>query len=430
MATLDATFQWAAFALCCVYAAVAAWCAWKLVVFASISRLWTAQKSIHACIGLAAAGRAAMFLALFHFQDSSKYFLYVQITAEDAPLWFYMLDELPNLFFLTVLVILTLTWASSYYMSKRNVGYYRTVIVRGFIAALASLFAAQIAIWVLYGELRGQADHLSVVEGSLYAAAFIIVTAAVGVYGSRASEVMLAVPVLGLSSRTLLSRAVLTQAVLAGGAFSLRALASLLAAVAALTGLDHRLPVRARGARRASLAAISLRIEKKTDYPLPLPPSLPSCACRSCPGAALQSRPQCTCFWTLPLRASSCARIAAPSASRGCRGQSASAGACGGSSARPVRRFEAAAGAWRRQGSGGWRTGHPEQPRAGTVAQAGAGRPLAASSRCSSTTQAHRCCRLLPRLRLLWPCVAEEARSWQSSSISKAARRWHCPCRQ
>ncbi len=58
-ATNNVAFQGAAWALGSVYALVALWCGWKMLLFVSISRVWTAQKTIHVFSGLAAAGALA-----------------------------------------------------------------------------------------------------------------------------------------------------------------------------------------------------------------------------------------------------------------------------------------------------------------------------------------------------------------------------------
>jgi Protein of unknown function (DUF1084) len=228
-------FREVSYCLASVYALLAFWCIWKLAVFSSVSWPWTGQKSLHAFAAVAAGVRAAFF---FLIPTMPKVFFLIFVSEPYAPLWISILDGLPSIMTLGLISVLTLTWASSYYALKRNEQFYQRKVKRTFKWLFALLCVLQAVIWIIIGFVNGANDALAVVEGTLYALAFGWAAFLVFLYGKRTSSVALNVSVLGLSSRTLLRRKIMLQAVVCALAFTARAMLDLGAAIAAAVGVD------------------------------------------------------------------------------------------------------------------------------------------------------------------------------------------------
>ena len=138
--------------------------------------------------------------------------------------------------------------AQSYYLFRRSEDMYWHRVLPAFLTLYAVVGAAQIALWGGYYAAASSSrltNILPVLEGAMYSVAFFLSAVAVAVFGRRAASIVLAVPVLGLTSRTLLSRNILLQSLFCAAAFSLRSLTSLGASIIAGTQLDARISVRA-----------------------------------------------------------------------------------------------------------------------------------------------------------------------------------------
>ncbi|EQC33029.1 hypothetical protein SDRG_09549 [Saprolegnia diclina VS20] len=170
---------------------------------------WTQQKVAHAILVLLALTRAVFLLAVgvndwCHVAGTGVLSPACEANGIERQL-FYAADELPNLLFFSLYLLMGLFWAEVYYNATDQVDFFSYVVKPTAMTLHVCAYILQIALWVLYADPWRSEDHYI---GRGYAAytttMFSIVTLAFLVYGRLAYIELRSVPVdLGVRSKKL-----------------------------------------------------------------------------------------------------------------------------------------------------------------------------------------------------------------------------------
>ncbi|KAG9402635.1 hypothetical protein AC1031_007243 [Aphanomyces cochlioides] len=183
-----------------IYAVLFVVCVVQLVRNCRSYAQWTQQKWMHLLLVLLTLTRAGFLLSvgIFNWCDvTSEGVLSPACEANGLERQlFYILDQLPNMFFFSMYLVMGLFWAEIYYNATDQLDIFLHVIKPVSKLFHVMAYFLQIGLWILYADPWRSEDHYF---GRGYAAfstsIFLLVTTAFVVYGRLAYVELRAVPV-------------------------------------------------------------------------------------------------------------------------------------------------------------------------------------------------------------------------------------------